>query len=329
MGESSYCSAMFGARSSCNSALHMPDVFNWVGGHRCRAFTKFPLRMSVEDASVHWCYKACQRPQDHGITGPRDHETTEIGSGAIPPSPISHLPSPPPAPRRCETNTKIGSPISHLRRSLAPLSIQSYNGFVTDDLSGLELRDAAALPRRWTYEQTVAELPESNRLVELWDGQLVMSPTPSLAHQRIVLRFARQLEDWTEPRGLGIVFIAPLDMVLSPHRVTQPDVGFVSSARTHIIQRVLQGPADLVAEVISLGGRNRDRIEKRDLYEQHGVQEYWIIDPESQSTEVLFLEPTGYRSLGRFAAPEQATSKLLSGFRVSVDTLFRSIPSGV
>jgi Uma2 family endonuclease len=200
---------------------------------------------------------------------------------------------------------------------------------VNDERPGLELHDAIALPRRWTYEQTVAELPESNRPCELWDGELVMSPTPSFEHQQIVLRFARVLEDWTKPRGLGIVFIAPLDMVLSPHRVTQPDVGFVSSARSNIIQRVLQGPADLVAEVVSLGGRTRDRIEKRDLYEQHGVREYWIIDPEPRSVEVLFLETAGYRSLGRSGGLDHAASQLLPGFAVPVDTLFAQIRGGV
>ena len=59
------------------------------------------------------------------------------------------------------------------------------------------------------------------------------------------------------------------------------------------------GPADLVAEIVSLQGRSRDRIEKRDLYEQHGVKEYWIIDPEAQTVEVLALVSGRYELVRR------------------------------
>ena len=193
---------------------------------------------------------------------------------------------------------------------------------MNDPDGALELRDQPASPRHWTYDETVACLPESNRPAELWDGELTMSPTPSLEHQQIVLRFARLLQDWTEPRSLGEVFIAPLDMVLSPHRVTQPDIGFVATARLDIIQRVLRGPADLVAEVLSLGSRTRDRIEKRDLYEQYGVREYWIIDPEAQTVEVLFLEAGRYQLAQRSRPGETAESRLLPGFHFEVDGLF-------
>ncbi len=56
-----------------------------------------------------------------------------------------------------------------------------------------------------------------------------------------------------------------------------------------IISHAIQGPADWVAEVVSLGDRNRDRLEKRDLYEQYGVSEYWIVDPEPETVNVLAL----------------------------------------
>jgi Uma2 family endonuclease len=112
-------------------------------------------------------------------------------------------------------------------------------------------------------------------------------------------------------------------MVLSPHRAVQPDVAFISRERLAIIQRAIMGPADLVAEVVSLGGRNRDRIEKRDLYEQHGVNEYWIIDPEPETVEVLALVNGRYELVHRRHHGEKAASRLLPGFEVSVDYLFR------
>ena len=177
--------------------------------------------------------------------------------------------------------------------------------------------------RLYTYDELVAELPESNQPCELWDGELIMSPTPSFFHQQIVFRFQRALHDWVEPRHLGKVAGAPIDMVLSPHRVVQPDVVFIAKARLDIIQRVIRGAADLAVEVVSLGGRNRDRIEKRDLYEQHGIKEYWIIDPEPETVDVLVLVNAQYELAMRCGAGQTAASRLLPGFEISVDYLFR------
>ena len=177
--------------------------------------------------------------------------------------------------------------------------------------------------RLYTYDELVAELPESNQPCELWDGELVMSPAPSFLHQKIVFRMQRALADWIEPRNLGEVVAAPIDMVLSPHRVVQPDVVFIAKERLDIIQRVIRGAADLAVEVVSLGGRNRDRIEKRDLYEQHGIKEYWIIDPEPETVDVLVWVNARYELAMRCGSGQTAASRLLPGFEISVDYLFR------
>ena len=85
------------------------------------------------------------------------------------------------------------------------------------------------------------------------------------------------------------------------------------------------GVADLVAEVISPGSRRRDRIDKRDLYEQHGVREYWLIDPEAKTVEVLHLESGTYHLVGRWHPGEHADSRLLKGFEVPVAPLFSEV----
>lgn len=182
---------------------------------------------------------------------------------------------------------------------------------------------AIADRRRCTYDELVAEMEETNQLHELWDGELIMAPSPFFPHQKIAFRFQRALSDWVEPRGLGEVVGAPLDMVLSRHRMVQPDVAFIAKERLDIIERVIMGPADLVAEVVSLGGRNRDRIEKRDLYEQYGVKEYWIIDPEPKTVDVLWMVNSRYELAMRCGAGDTAASRLLSGFQVEVTDLFR------
>lgn len=175
--------------------------------------------------------------------------------------------------------------------------------------------------RRWTFDEMVAELPESNLPIELWDGELVMSPTPSFFHQKIVSRFYEALSAWVRKHKLGETAFAPLDMVLTNTRATQPDVVFISNERLGIIQTRLMGAADLVAEVISPTSRRRDRIDKRDLYEQHGVKEYWLIDPEAGTVEALHLTGGQYQLVGRWQPGETAESRLLKGFRVKVAAL--------
>src|SRR5919197_793691 len=129
---------------------------------------------------------------------------------------------------------------------------------------------ASVKERLYTYDELVAERPETNQPCELWEGQLIMAPAPSFYHQETSLRFYRLLFDWVSTRKLGKVVASPIDMVLSPHHTVQPDVTSIAQDRLAIIQEAIRGPADLVAEVVSLGGRNRDRIQKRDLYEQYG-----------------------------------------------------------
>ena len=190
--------------------------------------------------------------------------------------------------------------------------------------STLEKPSEASAKRRYSYDELMAELPETNLPCELWDGEPILSPAPSFFHQEVVFLFSHSLYEWISQRKLGKVVNGPIDMVLSPHRVMQPDVAFIARERLHIISKTINGPADLIAEIISLGNRNRDRIEKRDLYEQYGVKEYWLIDPEAATVEVLSLENGRYQLLMRCTPGQTASSKLLPGFSVSVSAIFGS-----
>ena len=182
-------------------------------------------------------------------------------------------------------------------------------------------RPKAEAQRLWTYDEMLAELPETNLPVELWDGEIVMSPTPSPAHQTIVGSMYRELDEFVRDHKAGKVFLSPLDVVLSEHRVVQPDVLFISSANKDIIQDRIRGVPDLAVEVISRGSWKRDRVEKKALYEQVGIAEYWIIDPESRSIEVFVLVKGVYQLHSRAAESEMAKSKRLSGFKVSFSQL--------
>lgn len=135
--------------------------------------------------------------------------------------------------------------------------------------------------RLWTYDAMLAELPETNLPIELWDGEIVMSPTPTPSHQTIVFRLARLLEDFAKEKQAGTVFLSPLDVVLSQRRVVQPDVFFISNGKKDIIQDYIRGVPDLAVEVISQGSLKRDRVEKKALYEQFGIAGTGLLIPKA------------------------------------------------
>jgi Uma2 family endonuclease len=184
----------------------------------------------------------------------------------------------------------------------------------------------AALPRPkakrlWTYDEMIAELPETNLPTELWDGEIIMSPAPHPDHQRIVRNYFLKLHHFVVGGKLGEILFSPVDVVLTQHRAVQPDVVFIATARRSIITKRIEGIPDLAMEVISEGSWQRDRIQKKALYEQFGLPEYWIVDPDSRSIEVFALVNGSYQLHAKGAGPEKVGSRLLAGFEVSFSEL--------
>ena len=174
--------------------------------------------------------------------------------------------------------------------------------------------------RYWTYDELLAEMGETNEPMELWDGELIMSPTPTPKHQTIVLRFASSLQAFVDAHKLGKVFVSPLDVILTQTRVVQPDVLFISNANMSILKDRIRGAPDLCMEVISRTWR-RDKIDKKELYREFGVKEYWLIDPERWSIEVLVLAEGVYQIHANVANAEPAESKIIPGFTVNFNQL--------
>ena len=177
----------------------------------------------------------------------------------------------------------------------------------------------------WVRGQSLADfhaLPEGT-LAQFFDGEVLTSPAPLFQHQRIVMALSAQLYQFAERRGLGQVLVAPLDVTLSDALVVQPDVVFVSHERDRIItRRGLDGAPDLVAEVLSPSTAYYDLTLKRDAYQAHGVEEYWIVDPEREAVTVLAREGGRYRTHADLRGEGTAASALLDGFAVEVSVLF-------
>ena len=132
---------------------------------------------------------------------------------------------------------------------------------------------------------------EDLRRRELVWGVVREPPSPFARHQRVTTRMAALLDHHVRQHDLGTVLVAPMDVVLDPAQdlVLQPDVMFISQARSEIIRDFVRGAPDLVVEVASPGTARYDRDDKVRWYRAYGVRECWLVDSQRQAVTVLDL----------------------------------------
>ena len=173
-----------------------------------------------------------------------------------------------------------------------------------------------------TYEDYVKTSDDERW--ELLNGELLMAPSPNVSHQRVATDLVTVLNAFVQESDLGRVYAAPTDVVLSETNVVQPDLLFVSKEREQIITRAnIQGAPDLAVEIRSPSTDERDRTVKRKLYADHGVREYWLVDPDAITITVLILRDGAFEEVGVYRKGETLTSPTLKGFGVNLDDIFR------
>jgi len=176
---------------------------------------------------------------------------------------------------------------------------------------------------QWT-EEDYFSLPDTNRIVELSEGRLIMAPHPTYSHQTALQNLFLKLEAFVREKELGVVRFAPLPVRLWPGKIREPDIFFIAKEHEDRLGERVCGVPDLAVEVISPGTRRIDRGEKLFEYAKAGVAEYWLVDPEEKTIEVYVLREGAYELVEKFRSGEAARSELLEGFEVQVDEVFKS-----
>ncbi len=179
-----------------------------------------------------------------------------------------------------------------------------------------------ARPRQMTYEEFLAWADEDT-LAEWVDGEVVMTSPAGYRHQDIANFLVSVLRSFVETRQLGRVLSAPFQMKLEKSG-REPDLLFI--AREHLDrlkETYLDGPADLVVEVVSPESIGRDRGEKFYEYEQAGIPEYWLIDPQREQAEFYQSDARGRYRLVWPDAEGVYHSKILEGLWLRVDWLWQ------
>ena len=148
------------------------------------------------------------------------------------------------------------------------------------------------IKQKLDYDDYAGIPPDRNRY-EIIEGELYVTPAPSPLHQRVSKRLQRQLEAYFEGRGLGEVFDAPVDLILTHHDVVQPDLVVVAEPR-QVSARGIEGAPLLVVEVLSPSTRVQDRTVKARRYAAVGIPHYWIVDPEARRIECYRVDSGAY-----------------------------------
>ncbi len=152
----------------------------------------------------------------------------------------------------------------------------------------------AARKVAWDYE-AYCGFPDDGKRYEIIEGELHVSPAPSTLHQLISQRIETELVLQIQRQGLGYVFHAPVDVMLSSNSFVQPDIVVLKrESRSKITRRAIEGAPELIIEILSPFNRRTDVLTKAALYAQFGVTEYWLIDPDIDEAKVYLLRDSGY-----------------------------------
>ncbi len=176
---------------------------------------------------------------------------------------------------------------------------------------------------RYTYKDYL--LIDDDKRYEVIRGGLIMVPAPFTIHQRILENLGFIISRCVREKDSGKVFYAPTDAVLSEDTVVQPDILFISKERLDIIKEAaIMGSPDLIVEIISPSSASYDTVEKRDIYEEYGVKEYWLVFPQEKAIEVLTLESNIYREFCKGRKTGVVMSKIIVGLEVDLKEVFES-----
>jgi len=172
--------------------------------------------------------------------------------------------------------------------------------------------------------------------IELIRGKIFkMSPAPTVTHQKISVNIEKKLSLFLEDKPCNMLH-APVDVRLKgkPFRkrklrddeiatVVQPDIIVVCDEDKLMDERSVDGAPDLIVEILSPGNTKTETKYKFDLYEENGVQEYWVVYPEyKQVYRYLLNENEEYSKPAIYESGDNISSKVLKGLSFPVDEIF-------
>ncbi|MBA3450141.1 MAG: Uma2 family endonuclease [Chloroflexia bacterium] len=174
---------------------------------------------------------------------------------------------------------------------------------------------------QWRYEDLFS-LPDDGKRYEIIEGELFEMPAPSSAHQTIIMNVILLIAPVIQAMG-GRILVSPLDVFFEGADPVQPDIVVMLSGWTGTLyQRGPQGAPDLLIEILSPSNRGHDVLTKRALYALAGVREYWIVDPENRTIEILTLDQDAFHTASVVSGQDSVISPLLGAMTFPLAAVF-------
>jgi len=175
---------------------------------------------------------------------------------------------------------------------------------------------------------TIADLdamPEDGNRYELFEGELFVSRAPSLSHQRVLINLVRLFLDYLKQNPIGEILPTP-GVIFDEVNSAIPDIVFLTNQQINSVgagERIYEAPV-LAIEIVSPGKENarRDREVKRQVYGKHGVEEYWIADPEKHALEIYRLENQTLKLVATLVDEDEIITPILPGFSCKAHQIF-------
>jgi Uma2 family endonuclease len=184
-------------------------------------------------------------------------------------------------------------------------------------------------PPLMSFEDFHDWLDEDKR-AEWVDGEIIEMSPSNLGHQDVLGFLYLWIRVFVDRHRLGRVYMPPTLMHL-PSRPSgrEPDLLFVANTHLDRLRRTyIEGPADLVVEIVSPDSIVRDGRDKLAEYEQAGVPEYWIIDELRDEARFYILDSEGRYRRATLGPDSIYTSTVLPGLRLRVSWLWqRPLPT--
>lgn len=176
----------------------------------------------------------------------------------------------------------------------------------------------------WTYEDLFS-LPDDGRRYEIIEGDLYEMPAANLVQATVIANLIAMLIPLVTRLG-GRWFTAPLDVFFAGATPVQPDIVVILPGWSGSLPpRGPDGAPDLLIEVLSPSNRTHDLLTKRALYGRAGVREYWLVDPEARTIEILALDRDALHRVSVSSGEDTPVSPLLGSLPVTAADLFAGI----
>ena len=157
---------------------------------------------------------------------------------------------------------------------------------------------------------------------ELFHGSIhAMSPAPNLYHQGASRNLSFEIGRFLKPKAICRIFYAPIDVFLSDDTVVQPDIIVVCDPQK-LQKKGCVGAPDLVVEILSPSTSKTDWKDKFTLYEEAGVREYWIVNPDENLLHVFRLTDGKFLLTGTYSAEDTVNIGIFDDARLDLNKVF-------